>query len=203
MRWISLGNACIPQLHFRHARGVRDPKKQSPFGFVGTRRYQHGILDCIEDNCEKLLDKDQYIRVGPNKKWLHQGYNWTFSHHKNVVGNKEYEILKAQCNFFLESLKESENVAYIMSSFGWPFSISQPVLTKLREIIPEKCKLLFCRVGSLNEEVRLINGIYVADLLIESTQLKNNDRWNMRDGISVRYSKSKELKDIVDQVFLA
>ena len=134
---------------------------------------------------------------------MHQFYGFRFDHHNDPTTGEEHELLQHQCNYLQECLSEPTGVNYIMISHGWPFTVYKPMLYELRDIIPKDCKMMYCRIGNRQSDIDVINNIHVADVYDQNCHAKITDRWDLNTGLSVRYAKSKALKDAVDEVFLS
>ncbi len=109
-KFISLGENCNTAWYLKQV-GVK--KASYPFDWIFSS--PEIIIDCIEDNFSKFLDKSMiYPKIG-GKSAGHIYYHESLFNHRNPLTIKNYEYYQRCCKRFTKDLTSGESIVYVIT----------------------------------------------------------------------------------------
>ena len=139
-----------------------------PYDWIFTN--YNTILDTLNDNFNKFLDKIYYIKIENERRCGHKIYGKSFFNHKNPLNDEDYDYYKRCIERFKNILNNPESKLFIITNINQTKEISNENINKLNMIYNKLNSIttnfnLLCINSILNEKLDLKNPI------IESTKI--------------------------------
>lgn len=156
--FVSLGENCSSAWYLKQI-GLK--KASYPFDWIFSS--PEIIIDCIDDEFEKYLDKSFIEPKGNKVSAGHRFYHSNFFNHRNPLkSKKDYNYYERCCQRFLRNLKSKEPIYYLITLInepskrpgwanGFKYDFSMPVNHDCKSIMP-----LFDKLKHINKNSRFI-----------------------------------------------
>ncbi len=156
--FISLGENCSSAWYLKQV-GLK--RASYPFDWIFSS--PEIVMDCIDDEFEKYLDKSFIEPKEDSMSAGHAYYHSNFFNHRNPLkSEKDYSYYERCCQRFLHTLNSKESIFYLITLINEPskrpkwangflYDFSMPINHDCKSIIP-----LFDKLKSINKNIRLI-----------------------------------------------